>query len=215
MERCENVFQNSTSTPEKISRRINLFIEEQVKQKVTIQVNLPKVNRINRHWNPPPVNMMTMNCDGSFCDISKMGGIGLIIRNRAGHSQATRIFHMRNICNAKQAEGLRLWEDVKWATELKLDNVLFELDCKVIVDVVNKEVSYIDWRLSNLIKDIKLYFSSNSSWNCSYVPKECNRAADALSRLARTDNLSEVWFKNAPPVITSILQEDARYVRLP
>ncbi|XP_026410452.1 uncharacterized protein LOC113305650 [Papaver somniferum] len=155
----------------KIVRISNLFIEEHVKQKYSIQVKLPKVNRKNIHWSPPPVNMLTINCDGSYCYNDNSSGIGLIICNCAGNNKAAMSITMENVSSAVQAESTTLWEAVKWAIDLKMEKVLFELDCKVVVDVVNKEDFSIDWRCVNLIKDIKLFFKNNRFWKCSYVQK--------------------------------------------
>ncbi|XP_026429504.1 uncharacterized protein LOC113325851 [Papaver somniferum] len=53
-ERCDKLFQNSQSTPEKIARRSSLYIEEHAKQISPITNELHRVNRSNIHWIPPP-----------------------------------------------------------------------------------------------------------------------------------------------------------------
>ncbi|XP_026420131.1 uncharacterized protein LOC113316123 [Papaver somniferum] len=142
------------------------------------------VNRANA----PPSDVLTINYDGSYQDLNKSGGIGLIIQTFVGIHQAARCIHLKDIRNAEQAECMWLWEVVNCAKTPRIEKVYFELDAKVVVDAVNNTNSSIDWRLHNIIKDIKLLLKSFTSWKCSYIPKEGNKVVDILSKLARVDS---------------------------
>ncbi|XP_026384915.1 aspartyl protease family protein 2-like [Papaver somniferum] len=87
------------------------------------------------------------------------GGIGLIIRNVAGTQQAARCIYLTEIRSAEQAECIGLWQAVRWEKEQKLEKVHFEMDAKFVVDAVNKNNGAIDWRLHNIVLDIKHLFS--------------------------------------------------------
>lgn len=98
--------------------------------------------------------------------------------------------------------------------EQNLVKVVFELDAKLVVDAVNKTQGAVDWRLRNLIKDIKQYFISFNSWKLSYIPKERNTVADVLSKLARVDGVTHTWGLVSPEEIRHQLAEDAKNVTI-
>ncbi|XP_026449961.1 uncharacterized protein LOC113350100 [Papaver somniferum] len=147
------------------------------------------------HWKPPPNDYLTINSDGSFQSVNNLGGIGLIVRNCAGTQRAAKCIHLRRIRNAEHAEGLGLWEAVQWSKEQNLSKVIFELDAKLVVDAVYKDQEIIDWRMKNLINDIKQ-----------------NRVADILSKLSRVNGVTKTWGLEPPDVILSQLDEDAKNV---
>ncbi|XP_026398859.1 uncharacterized protein LOC113294695 [Papaver somniferum] len=210
--RCEKVFQQSNPNPERTIQKCRLLIEEHASRKSYMPKTMQGVNRRNLYWIPPPLNYVTINCDGSFLDHNKYGGIGLIIRNYAGEQQGARCIHLKNIRSAEKAECIRLWEAVKWVKDLQLENVQFDLDAKVVVEAVNKDNNYVDWILLNYIKNIKSFFSSYSSWKCYYIPKERNKVVDILSKLSRKEELSMSWTESTPVVIRSQLLLDSTHV---
>ncbi|XP_026415802.1 uncharacterized protein LOC113311168 [Papaver somniferum] len=92
-----------------------------------------------------------------------------------------------------------------------LEKVHFHLDALRVVEAVNNNAS-IDWQLLNMIKDIQIPFRSFSSWKCSYVPKEGNKVADILSRLARENALTDSWSDSSPVEIRGQLCEDQTHI---
>ncbi|XP_026420121.1 uncharacterized protein LOC113316113 [Papaver somniferum] len=169
-------------------------------------------DRRDLNWIPPDINSLKINCDGSFLDTNKTGGLGLIIRNFAGEHQGCKCIFLNRVENAEQAECRSLWEAVQWAKEMKLERVEFELDSKLVADAVNNESFSIDWRIHNMILDIKILFKVFTLWSCSDVPKEKNKVVDILSKLARVERLSSVWLTFPPSNIDAQLQEDTSFV---
>ncbi|XP_026428428.1 uncharacterized protein LOC113324327 [Papaver somniferum] len=193
--RCDKAFNSKTVTPETIIHTCRKEIAEfEAKPKPVNKPTIPQP-RTNLHWPPPPFFTFKINSDGSFQQLNNSGGVGLIIRDFA-----------------EQAEAKGLWEVAQWAKEKELENVVFELDSKLVVEAVNKNVFNIDWRLRNLILDIKELFNFFSSWKCCYVPKEKNKIADKLSKLARVERLSSVWLLEPPNEIATKVQQEADYV---
>ncbi|MBA0568933.1 hypothetical protein Golob_006399, partial [Gossypium lobatum] len=59
-----------------------------------------------------------------------------------------------------------------------------------------------------LIRRIQQVLASEESWSLTYVPRETNRAADALAKMALLSGDSLRIFEVSPIRIKEILQED-------
>ncbi|XP_026416236.1 uncharacterized protein LOC113311639 [Papaver somniferum] len=154
--RCDKIFKDSITTTEISIQKYRKYISYYVEISRKKPVNIHKQTRVNLHWSPPPpYGDFTLNIDCSY--YNKSGGIGLIIRNFAGH-HGSKCIYLADSSSLEHAECSGLWEDVKWVKELELQEVYFELDSKLVVDAVNKEDYNINWRFHNLIKDIKNLF---------------------------------------------------------
>lgn len=107
---------------------------------------------------------------------------------------------------------MELWQAVQWDKELKLEKVHFEMDAKVVADAVNKDNGAIDWRPHHTILDIKNLFIVFTSLKLSYVPKERNKVADILYKLARTDGITNSWICDSIQAISHQLPIDSSFV---
>ncbi|XP_026410206.1 uncharacterized protein LOC113305367 [Papaver somniferum] len=85
--RCNKVFQKTNTSPEVIIHQCKLLMEDHTNKTYNTPQISYRVNRRNAHWIPPPINTLTINCDGSFDSQNLSGGIGLIIRNFAIHNR--------------------------------------------------------------------------------------------------------------------------------
>lgn len=139
------------------------IVEFEAKPKPIDKPTMPQ-SGTNIHWSPPPF--------GTFKQINNSGGVGLIIHDFPSTYRGSKFVYLSHLWNLEEAEAKGLWEAVQWAKEKDLENVVFELDSKLLVEAVNKNVSIIDWRLHNLILEIKELFKIFSSWQCCYVPKD-------------------------------------------
>ncbi|XP_026458520.1 uncharacterized protein LOC113359037 [Papaver somniferum] len=154
--RYNKIFKGTTTTPDIIIQNCRKYISEYIEMARKRPVNNHKQVRLNLHWTPPPYGTFTINVDGYYYNSS--GGIGLTIRNFAGKHQGSKCVYLAESLSAEHAECRGLWEAVKWTKELNLKEVFFELDSKLVVDAVTKEECNLDWRLHNLVKDIKTFF---------------------------------------------------------
>ncbi|XP_026436037.1 uncharacterized protein LOC113333886 [Papaver somniferum] len=206
------VFKGVTSTPENIIQRCRREFAVLDYKPVTNHRLLVPQNRINLHWQPPLPGYFKINSDGSFIAENNTGGIGLICRDFAGAHHGSKCIYLTTAISPEQAENKALWKAMQWALEKKLEKVIFKLDTKLVVDIVLGYSLNIDWRLHNLILDIKNLLSIHPSWQGFYVPKEKNKVADSLSKLARTQFISYVWLLAPPDEIINQLREDANNV---
>lgn len=112
-------------------------------------------NMINVLWHPHIKSFFKINSDGSYLENNKTGGVGLIIRDFAGTHQRSKFIFLDEAINSEQVECKEPWEAMQWAIENNLEIVAFEMDAKLVVDAVQSESLNIDWRIHNLILDIK------------------------------------------------------------
>ncbi|XP_026404968.1 uncharacterized protein LOC113300021 [Papaver somniferum] len=191
--RYDRVFKDVSLTPESIIQRCRREFAVLDHRPSTNYRLLAPHNRNNIYWQPPLHEFFKINSDGSFISANSTGGIGLICRDFAGAHHGSKCIYLSSATSPEQAESKALWEAMKWAMEKNLKKVIFELDTKLVVDAMLGDALNIDWRLHNLILDIKNVLKLHISWQCSYVPKEKNKVADSLSKLARTQLISGVW----------------------
>ncbi|XP_026396180.1 uncharacterized protein LOC113290805 [Papaver somniferum] len=210
--RCDNVFKGWKITPDTIIHRSKKEIELLKTKQDTSIPPIPKQNRLNLHWSPPPIGIHKINVDGSFNYSLKTGGIGLILRDFAGTHRGSKCIFLESALSPEQVECKGLREAIQWAEDMRLDKVVFEMDSQLVADAINKEDFNADWRIRFLILDIKRILKNNVSWECIYVPKEQNKVAERLEKLARVSCLSSVWILSIPDDILFQLNEDANHV---
>ncbi|XP_026399037.1 uncharacterized protein LOC113294878 [Papaver somniferum] len=132
-----------------------LEIELLKPRRVIAVPNTARQNMINLHWNPPSIGTYKINVDGSFNYSTKLGGIGLILRDFAGAHRGSKCIFLETALSPEHLECKGLWEALQWVEDMKLDKVIFELDSQLVADAVNRENFNSDWRIYNLILDIK------------------------------------------------------------
>ncbi|XP_026409000.1 uncharacterized protein LOC113304154 [Papaver somniferum] len=194
------------------SNKCNLEIDLLQQKPTSLPIQVPRQSRANLRRSPPPLDTLKINVDGSFNYDNKTGGIGLIVRDFAGAQRRSKCIYLEAAWSPEHVESKGLWEAVKWAEEMQLVNVQFEMDSQIVADAVNKNSTTVDWKIRNLLLDIKSVFSNYSSWKCSYVPKEKNKVADILAKYARVSRVSSVWLLSIPEIIHNQIQEDANIV---
>ncbi|XP_026400672.1 uncharacterized protein LOC113296584 [Papaver somniferum] len=210
--RCDSAFKGWKINPDSIIMKSKLEMDLLKPKKVTIVTNDARQRRTNLHWKPPAIGTHKINVDGSFSYSTKMGGMGLILRDFAGTNRGSKCIFLEAALSPVQVECKGLWEALLWAEDMKLDKVIFELDSQLVADAVNRENFNTDWRIYDVILDIKSMLKNKVFWKCNYVPKERNKIADILANLARISFLSSVWILFIADEIATQLQKDAQHV---
>ncbi|XP_026411000.1 uncharacterized protein LOC113306256 [Papaver somniferum] len=197
-ERCDKTYKGRNVTTDSIIRRCRKDILDFENKLQSSRNSVPAQPRVGLHWCPPSRGIFKINCDGCFLLNDNTGGIGLILHDFAGGS---KYIYLAKATGPVQAECKALWEACRWAKELNLEKVVFELDSKLVADAVVKTSFNVDCRIYNLVLDIRSLFSMFTSWKCLCVPKEKNKVADILSKSARVDRLCGVWLLDPPDYI--------------
>lgn len=105
-----------------------------------------------------------------------------------------------------KGEALCLLYATQWSTSLSLDSVLFEMDCKVVVDLVNSPKEDLS-ELGDIIRDCHAFFSSLPNLNVRFIRRQANRVAHTLARA--TPSLSGTCdFYQVPHYIASLAMNE-------
>lgn len=80
-------------------------------------------------WIKPPFGYLKIHVVGAWCEDSRMGGVGIFIRDDKGSFVAASAIRFRFVFSPLQAEALAAWEGLSLAMERGFNDFLFECDC--------------------------------------------------------------------------------------
>ncbi|XP_026430941.1 uncharacterized protein LOC113328064 [Papaver somniferum] len=143
-------------------------------------------------WSPPKLPFLTVNCDGSFDSNTGLAGTSCISRDFAGTWRGCATKCYAGIRDAEQAECLSLLDAVRWSKKMHLTDVIFETDLKNIADYINKASPVIAWENEGILLDVLVVLKSFHGWECKYIHRLCNKAADKLAKFSRRSRVSQV-----------------------
>lgn len=96
---------------------------------------------------------------------------------------------------------------MKWAAELGLQQICFELDAQKVAEAANGDYHKVCWENQQLILDIIESLRNHPLWSCKYLNRRSNKRADKLAKYARSFKVSKDWNSNPPGFITSSEKE--------
>jgi ribonuclease HI len=131
-------------------------------------------------WKPPPDGWHKVNVDGSFNTISGSTACGGLIRNQ--HGIFLKGFYSKiGSSNAIWAEMWALRIGIRIAQNMSLPKVVFEMDSKVIVNMVTSRHTNNAYLSPLLGEIIDLLQHPNWETSITHVYREANRCADFLA----------------------------------
>ncbi|KAL9660994.1 hypothetical protein QQ045_025813 [Rhodiola kirilowii] len=142
---------------------------------------------INMHglaWHRPPMNVTKINYDGSLCNVTGSGGVGVFSRDHRGVVLAIRGLHVRSCNDVLDIEGMALKEAFMLAADLRLNNVIFETDCQNLVASINYKTDDMVWHKDWFTFCSRL-LQKERGWNLVLIRREANGAADSIARCSR------------------------------
>lgn len=176
------VFVGSTA----LSQGLRFFTEKQARFVVLHHISQSRVSpmatrqQVGISWVPPPDGCYKVNIDGSHSSVGGSACGGLVRRSNRSFVQG--FFCKLGSGNAFWAElwGLRL--GLNLARQLGLSWVIFELDLKVVVDMIHSGGSSLAY-LNPLMQEITSLLR-DPGWRVSvqHVYHEANRGADFLAK---------------------------------
>lgn len=101
-------------------------------------------------------------------------------------------------------EALARQRAVEFATELRLQRVIFEGDSTIVINAIIQGTSGFS-TYGNVVEDIRCQATLFQSCMFNHVNRFCNCVADALARKAKSEQGSRVWLVNQPEDISSLL----------
>lgn len=164
-------------------------------------------------WTPPPRNFYKINIDGSH-QHSGFSACGGLVRDSNG-----AFIHGFYCClGAGNATWAKLWGlhlGVKLARELQLQNVLFEMDSLVVVNMVNAgRTENANFRplVDTICSELR-----KPDWrpSVSHIYREANRCADFLAKQGLEASVERVLVDTVSPSLGLLLAADAQGCCLP
>ena len=137
-------------------------------------------------WERPAEGWCKVNVDGAFDPTTGKGGIGFIIRDRAG------------------SVLLSAWKYLQLAAEWYRGRVILESDCSYVVGLL-REGNFRRSRLKFALEETVATGRLLPEWTCVHTRRERNRAARELAQLAKRTAHSAVWRFNAPVCVEQII----------
>ena len=129
-------------------------------------------------WSMPPLNWCKVNSDGSALGNPERAGGGGLIRNDKG--EWIRGYARAIGCTTSVADELwALRDGIRLCIALKLPAVVFELDAKLIVDLLQKEENHPNC-IGTSVSDCKAGLKEIPMVCIQHCFREVNKCADAL-----------------------------------
>ena len=156
-------------------------------------------------WSKPSPGMLKCNVDATIFSKHQTIGLGVILRNEFGSVVGCYSKVVNGVSSPKEAEALGLREAARWLLELRVSNVIVELDAKGVYDVFySKALDRSEFGM--LIQDCRSLFL-DQSFTLYHVKRQANAAADALAK-ATSSFASPSFWRDASPLVGAILAFD-------
>ncbi|KAL6130623.1 hypothetical protein ACLB2K_069002 [Fragaria x ananassa] len=147
--------------------------------------------RFLKTWTPPPNGWLKTNLDGAFNPITRIGGVGVIVRDSNVVVVGGLCFRVSNGTSAEIVEAFAGRAASEMANEYGY-SIVFESDCLKLVKAVS-DVGDDDSSFGQVVADVKQELSSLPCLFFSHVFRESNLAADKLAKLALNLDYSLRW----------------------
>jgi ribonuclease HI len=159
-------------------------------------------------WSKPPPPFLKCNVDCALFNNNSVAGYGLCIRNSTGQF----IVGMSNFTHSSlmpvEAEAWGLLEAIKFAAANDMSSVIFESDCKVIVDIVNS--SHLPQNeLGDILSTCKGLLSIHTSFIVNYVRRQANEVAHSIARASLSNPSPHVFYDVSSHLYSLIFNEMA------
>ena len=155
-------------------------------------------------WQPPPLNQIKLNVDGSFDMLTGQSGWGYVLRDPSG-GVVDLSCHQGSSNSAFVAEAEALHSAVRRNIERDLGNVIVESDNLGLVEAVNKRKKYSDRAADIFVADLQNLFRLNSNFSLVYIPRKCNLVADWLAKAGRKGTRPFGWDICPPSPLFALL----------
>lgn len=157
-------------------------------------------------WVPPPEGWIKVNTDSAYSATEELATAGGLIRDNQGNFIEGFTLNVGS-CNPLSAEPWAILHCLQLAWDRGFRNVIMETDYLMASTLVKKGIDVPNkfWPLTTTIKSLL-----SLDWNVrvEHVFRECNRAVDWLTKLARTTPIGSIHVQTPPEELGSLLNYD-------
>ncbi|KAL9688187.1 hypothetical protein QQ045_032604 [Rhodiola kirilowii] len=162
------------------------------------------ISTVGLSWQKPKAGFVKVNCDASWNEEEKKGGIGVVLRDNDGVVMALSANYLHQANSIIECEGIALLEGMKLAQKMKQEKVILEVDNKEIAMATNFGLQVGFWR-SDWYTDCLRFLAENPNWQVMLVRREANMVADAVAKKSYMETWC--WHQlDSLPVIHNIVQ---------
>ncbi|XP_072079573.1 uncharacterized protein [Arachis hypogaea] len=206
--RNQYVFQNIGINPK--STIIRAAISESEYKRAIDKVQSIQNNRTRERgrrvtWIAPPKDWLKINIDASFCSQTGRAVTTAVVRNWKGSvitGSATKIITNSSL----SAEAYAFREALIMAQNLQFDKSIIETDCQALAQALKSKGSI--GEIDAIIRDIQNLITEISQIRITWVPREGNKLAHTVAKLADGDGLNRSWTCDPPQQLKNIIRED-------
>ncbi|CAJ2647435.1 unnamed protein product [Trifolium pratense] len=135
-------------------------------------------------WVKPSHGRYKCNVDASFSLTHNKVGIGMCIRDDHGRFVAARTQWVEPILDVEHGEAIGLLQALKWAVDLQLHDIDFEMDCKRVVDSLYSKRTYFS-DLGAILGDCRTILASTLvNSHVKFIRRQANEVAHRLAGAA-------------------------------
>uniref|UniRef100_A0A2N9EK22 CCHC-type domain-containing protein n=1 Tax=Fagus sylvatica TaxID=28930 RepID=A0A2N9EK22_FAGSY len=191
---------------DQVSTRARAYLDEFVSSIEPLQPAEPTSTLVIK-WQPPSRHNFKINYDGAVFKETNEAGIGVVVRNKAGHVMASLFQKVRYPQSVESIEAWAAKRAVQFVSEIGLKEAEFEGDSKTIVAALN-DPHHCPTHYGLLIADAKSLAHALDSYCFTHVKRQGNGLAHALARMAKHTDILEVWMEDVPPPLQQLYLSD-------
>lgn len=164
----------------------------------------------SRKWKPPSAGQVKINVDASIFADTGHTGMGAVIRDSTCTVRYAKSAFFLGVVSSLEAELRALYHALKWLRSLNLQNMVVEVDSKVMVDLLRrKEITRRDeiGVLARLCKAVMTYLRLRE---IVFTRREGNTVAHQLARGSRLFGGDQAWHGLTPEHVREQVIADSR-----
>lgn len=147
---------------------------------------------MTRHWTENPMGYWILNNDASWCERTKSGGIGWILRRWDGIPVTVGFRPIFRQWKVSWLEALTVTEGLKSIPQ-NSPKLIIELDSIQVVHLLEGNEEYVT-KLALFVEEAKSFIEVLQVHNIQHIPERFNKMAHQLTHLACSTNSSHSWF---------------------
>ncbi|KAM1739235.1 hypothetical protein ACFX11_014976 [Malus domestica] len=126
-----------------------------------------------------------MNIDGSWSDVKKKAGFGVVIRGDRGVFVAAKCGMLEDVFSPIQAKAMAIKDSMLWAMQMGIQKLVLKTDSLQIVEAL-RDSSLNMSAVGQIVEDIKVLLQSITEVAMNHTLHKANSIAHRLARIGIT-----------------------------
>lgn len=132
-------------------------------------------------WVKPSPSRLKCNVDCALFNNNTITGLGICFQDSSGALRYGLSKYSLYTSSPSEVEALSLLEALTFADNQGMTSVIFESDCKLVVDAIISTYSPLN-EFEDIISRCKTLLASHSNYSVTYVRRQANRVAHSIAR---------------------------------